>query len=58
MIVREKVKLTSTAGTGYAYYTTKNKQKTTDKLQFKKYDPKVRKHVLFVEGKLPSHAKK
>ena len=56
--MREKVKLNSTAGTGYSYYTTKNKQKTTDKLQKKKYDPKVRKHVLFVEGKMPSHAAK
>lgn len=55
--MREKVKLTSTAGTGYAYYTTKNKQKTTDKLQLMKYDPKARKHVLFIEGKLPSHNK-
>lgn len=56
--MREKVKLNSTAGTGYSYYTTKNKQKTPDKLQFKKYDPRARKHVLFVEGKMPSHSKK
>jgi large subunit ribosomal protein L33 len=56
--MREKVRLTSSAGTGYCYYTTKNKQKTTDKIQKKKYDPVVRRHVLFVEGKLPSHSKK
>jgi large subunit ribosomal protein L33 len=56
--MREKVKLNSSAGTGYSYYTTKNKQKTTDKIQKMKYDPKVRKHVLFVEGKMPSHTKK
>ncbi len=56
--MREKVRLVSTAGTGFCYYTTKNKQKTTDKLQKKKYDPKVRKHVLFVEGKSPSSSKK
>jgi large subunit ribosomal protein L33 len=48
--MREKVRLVSTAGTGYSYSTTKNKQKTSDKLQFMKYDPKVRRHVLFVEG--------
>jgi len=31
------------------YYTTKNTQNTTEKLKLKKYDPKLRKHVLFVE---------
>jgi large subunit ribosomal protein L33 len=56
--MREKVRLVSSAGTGYAYYTDKNKTTTTDKLQFKKYDPRARKHVLFVEGKMPSHSKK
>lgn len=56
--MREKVKMNSSAGTGYAYYTTKNRTKTTDKLQKKKYDPVARKHVLFVEGKMPSHSKK
>ena len=49
---REKVKLISTAGTGYFYTTTKNKRTTTGKLSFKKYDPKVRKHVVFEEGKI------
>ena len=56
--MREKVRLISSAKTGYSYYTTKNKQKQTDKIQMKKYDPKVRKHVLFTETKMPSHAKK
>jgi large subunit ribosomal protein L33 len=56
--MREIVRLVSTAGTGYSYSTTKNKQKTPDKLQFKKYDPKVRKHVLFVEGGKVSSGKK
>jgi large subunit ribosomal protein L33 len=56
--MREKVRLMSSAGTGYAYYTTKNKTKTTEKIQLKKYDPRARKHVLFVEGKMPSHSKK
>ncbi len=50
--MRDKVKLVSTAGTGYFYTTKKNKKTTTGKLQFKKYDPKVRKHVLFKEKKI------
>jgi large subunit ribosomal protein L33 len=50
--VREKVKLESSAGTGFFYTTTKNKQKTPDKLSLKKYDPVVRKHVVFKETKL------
>ncbi|KPJ67685.1 MAG: 50S ribosomal protein L33 [Coxiella sp. DG_40] len=50
--VREKIKLVSTAGTGYYYTTTKNKRTITDKLELKKFDPKVRKHVLFKESKI------
>ncbi len=50
--MREKIKLVSTAGTGYFYTTTKNKRKTPDKLKIKKYDPVVDKHVEFVEKKL------
>jgi large subunit ribosomal protein L33 len=50
--MREKVKLVSTAGTGYYYTTDKNKRTTTEKLSFKKYDPKVRKHVEFKEAKI------
>ena len=38
--------------TGYFYTTTKNKKLSTEKLRMKKYDPKVRKHVEFVEEKL------
>ena len=49
---REKVKLESSAGTGYFYTTTKNKTNTKGKLSLKKYDPVARKHVLFKEGKL------
>ena len=47
---REKVKLVSTAGTGYYYTAAKLKGK--DKLKLKKYDPKARKHVEFKEAKL------
>ncbi len=50
--MRDKIKLVSTAGTGYFYTTTKNKKITTGKLEFKKYDPKARKHVLFKEAKI------
>ena len=49
---REKIKLESTAGTGFFYTTTKNRQKTPGKLAIKKYDPRVRKHVVFKEAKL------
>ena len=50
--MREKIKLVSSAGTGYFYTTTKNKRTSTGKLEMKKYDPKVRKHVMFKESKL------
>jgi large subunit ribosomal protein L33 len=50
--MRDKIKLVSTAGTGYYYTTTKNKRTTPDKLEFKKYDPVVRKHVIFKEAKI------
>ncbi|MCC7387020.1 MAG: 50S ribosomal protein L33 [Deltaproteobacteria bacterium] len=49
---RELIKLESTAGTGYFYVTDKNRRTQTNKLEFKKYDPRARKHVLFVEKKL------
>lgn len=49
---REKIKLESTAGTGHFYTTTKNKRTTTGKLEFNKYDPVVRKHVVYKETKL------
>ena len=51
-IMREKIKLESTAGTGHFYTTTKNKKTTTEKLSFKKFDPVVRKHVIYKEMKL------
>jgi large subunit ribosomal protein L33 len=50
--IREKVKLVSTADTGYFYTTTKNKRTTPEKLEMMKFDPKVRKHVLFKEAKI------
>ena len=47
-----QIKLVSTAGTGYFYVTNKNPRKTTEKMSFRKYDPKVRKHVEFKEAKI------
>ncbi len=47
-----KIKLVSTADTGYFYVTTKNARTKTDKLSFKKYDPVARKHVDFKEAKI------
>ena len=38
--------------TGHYYTTTKNKKTTPDKLSFMKYDPVVRKHVLYKEYKI------
>jgi large subunit ribosomal protein L33 len=49
---REKIKLESSAGTGHFYTTTKNRTRTPDKLEFRKYDPVVRKHVVYTETKL------
>ena len=50
--MRDKIKLVSSAGTGHFYTTTKNKKAGTEKLRLKKFDPKVRKHVEYVEEKL------
>ncbi len=46
------VKLVSTAGTGYFLVKKRNPKTLTEKLSFKKYDPKVRKHVEFKEEKI------
>jgi large subunit ribosomal protein L33 len=50
--MRDKIRLVSTAGTGHFYTTDKNKKTTTGKLEFKKYDPKARKHVNYKEAKI------
>ena len=50
--MREKIKLVSSAGTGHFYTTDKNKRNTPDKLEMKKYDPVVRKHVTYTEAKI------
>ena len=50
--MREKIRLNSSAGTGHFYTTTKNKRTMPEKLEIKKYDPVVRKHVMYKEGKI------
>ncbi|MSQ86809.1 MAG: 50S ribosomal protein L33 [Alphaproteobacteria bacterium] len=47
-----QIKLESTADTGFFYVTKKNPRTKTEKLELKKYDPVVRKHVIFKEGKI------
>ena len=47
-----KIKLLSTADTGFFYVTSKNARTKTEKLTFKKYDPVARKHVEFKETKI------
>lgn len=47
-----KIKLVSTADTGYYYVTKKNPRTMTEKMVARKYDPKARKHVEFKEAKI------
>tara|TARA_B100002003_G_scaffold247449_1_gene279058 strand:+ start:266 stop:454 length:189 start_codon:yes stop_codon:yes gene_type:complete len=47
-----KIKLVSSADTGYYYVTKKNPRTQTEKMVVKKYDPVIRKHVEFKEGKI------
>ena len=45
--MRELIRLVSSAGTGHFYTTDKNKRTTPDKIEIKKFDPRVRKHVIY-----------
>lgn len=47
-----KVKLVSSADTGFYYVAKKNSRTMTDKMTVRKYDPVVRKHVEYKEGKI------
>lgn len=49
---RIKIKLESTAGTGYFLTTVKNPQNTPEKLTLKKFDPRIRQYVEFKEKKV------
>ena len=50
--MRDKIKLESSAGTGHFYTTTKNKRNMPGKFEIKKFDPVVRKHVIYKETNL------
>jgi large subunit ribosomal protein L33 len=50
--MRDKIKLVSSAGTGHYYTTTKNKRTMPEKMEMKKFDPVVRKHVPYKEAKI------
>ena len=50
--VTVKIKLVSTADTGYFYVTKKNSRTQTEKLSMRKYDPVARKHVELKEAKI------
>ena len=47
-----QIKLVSSADTGFFYVTKKNVRNMTGKLEKRKYDPVVRKHVVFREAKI------
>jgi large subunit ribosomal protein L33 len=44
--------LISSEGTGHFYTTTKNKKTMPTKMEIKKFDPVVRKHVIYKEAKI------
>ena len=50
--MRDKIKLVSSAGTGHFYTTTKNKKNMPEKMEIKKFDPVIRQHVAYKEGKI------
>jgi large subunit ribosomal protein L33 len=49
--IRQIIILESTANTGFRYSTKKNKREHPNRVEYKKYDPVVRKHVIFKETK-------
>ena len=49
--MRELIRLVSSAGTGHFYTTDKNKRTTPDKIEIKKFDPVIRKHVNYKDRK-------
>jgi len=48
---RTIIHIESTANTGYRYTITKSKRRHPERVEYKKYDPVVRKHVIFKETK-------
>ncbi|PLX36826.1 MAG: 50S ribosomal protein L33 [Hyphomicrobiales bacterium] len=47
-----KIRLVSSADTGFFYVTKKNTRTMTEKMVKKKYDPVAKKHVEFREAKI------
>jgi large subunit ribosomal protein L33 len=47
-----KIRLNSEGKSGFFYVTKKNTRTMTEKFSIKKYDPVLRKHVEFKEGKI------
>jgi large subunit ribosomal protein L33 len=50
--MRDKIKLVSSANTGHYYTTTKNKKNMPEKMEIKKFDPVVRRYVIYKEAKI------
>ncbi len=50
--MRDKIRLVSSAGTGHFYTTTKNKKTMPQKMEIKKFDPTIQKHVIYKEAKI------
>ena len=50
--MRDKIRLVSSAGSGHFYTTDKNKRTMTEKFEIKKFDPVVRRHVVYKEAKI------
>ena len=50
--MRDKIKMVSSANTDHFYTTTKNKRTMPEKLEMKKFDPTIRKYVMYKEAKI------
>jgi large subunit ribosomal protein L33 len=50
--MRDKIRLMSSAGTGHYYTTTKNRRLHPEKMEVRKFDPKIRQHVIYKETKI------
>ena len=50
--MRDKIRLVYSAKTGHFYTTDKNKRTMPDKMEIMKFDPVVRKHVIYKEAKI------
>ena len=49
---RELIRLVSSAGTGHFYTTSKNARTHPDKMELRKFDPRIRQHVAYREAKI------